>query len=159
MNKCEINNMVGPRGLAFLLLCLVLVSQVDKSKACEAGQDISRKHDVTPGNEKEDPSQVQVYIVNGVGRVDGIYEEQGTPPLHYKRMGKANKYGSYYYLYQAPSSLIPGCWVLASRPGHQLRATEPLLEENRHHQKAVGSMCGMVDQAGTGERAERRGLT
>ena len=104
--------MAGPGGLAFLLLCLVLVSQVDKSKAYEAGQKISRKDDVTPGNEKEAPSQVQVYIVNGVGRVDGIYEEQGTPPLHYKRMGKANKYGSYYYLY--PGTKQPDTWVLGA---------------------------------------------
>ena len=70
--------MVGPRGSAFVLLCLPLICQVE--------------------------AQAKVFLVNsagGVGSSDGVYSEEGKEDNHrYQRMGGADEHGWYFYLYQ-----------------------------------------------------------
>ena len=67
--------MVGPRGPAFLLLCLPLIWQVE--------------------------AQPKVFLVKAEGYRDGLYAEEGEGANHrWKKLGEADKKGRYSYIYR-----------------------------------------------------------
>ena len=51
-----------------------------------------------------------LYVVNGTGWFDGVYEEKMEPELHYKRLGEADYDGNYKFLYT--DSRRPQTWIL-----------------------------------------------
>ena len=91
----------GPRGLAAFLFFLALSSTVRACKSKEA-----RKQGESVGARKE------VFVVEGtIYGYDGLYAEEGHgSSKHYKRLGGANSYGNYYYLYRGTERR--GTWVL-----------------------------------------------
>ena len=75
----------GPRGLAAFLFFLALSSTVR--------------------------AREEVFLVEGTSYYDGLYAEEGHgSSKHYKRLGGADNYGFYFYLYRGTERR--GTWVL-----------------------------------------------
>ena len=85
--------MVGPRGPAFLMLCFPIICQVE--------------------------AQTKVFIVNGAGFRDGVYTEEGERGDHYQRLGGANSYDYYSYLYRETGQA--GTWVVGKGKSFETR--------------------------------------
>ena len=128
--------MVGPRGLAFILVCLVLISV----KAENTGPDWEnyRSRDGEFMDDEDDNNEVeaedtvsgygafhQVFFVSNAEGRDGIFEQvdQGTNMTYYKRMGGAvggfHSYtlvrgngGQYTYMYRGTQQA--DSWVLGN---------------------------------------------
>ena len=88
----------GPRGLAAFLFFLALSSTVR--------------------------ARQEVYVVKGtsVTGMDGLYAEEGQgSSAHYKRLGGADSWGGYYYLYRGTERR--GAWVLGRGMTFETRRT------------------------------------
>ena len=45
-------------------------------------------------------SAYNVYVVTGAALYNGVYEEKREPELHYNKLGGADNYGNYEFLYK-----------------------------------------------------------
>ena len=116
--------MGGPRGLAAFLFFLGLSSQVSAAQ--------------------------EVFIVKGTNYNDGLFAEEGQGSnAHYKRLGGANKYGNYYYLYRGTE---PGLSALPRETTlkEEKQPSELLLDQRvrMHHRREDGKRSMMKARTG-----------